>query len=837
MFQIDPSNSLATLAEMAEGFERLQGAADKLQGAFSRMGEGAFAGLQGGLDGIATKFADLDKVVGDFGSLVETSMGVAGLSVEDLIGKVEALGKAFSDAAHASTNMAQSAETAAATANTVPRQGEERSPRRGRGEPQGPPTAEDFVQPFGTGSQYDRAEQENYDRDYRAAQRENSDRNARYDNDRRSAERENREYDERERLRVRDAQPDVNFSDTIEAGGAGYVGGRAGSGGRGHGRTPVGGILHGMAPLIEGAGVYESEKHAMQEDLAIRNTLIEGLHITPEQGQEQFQKAMQDMRQIALDASRGTIYSESRAAEAMPVLARELGFTGQEGMQKFSQIYRPALQAAEVAQQTGLGGLDSSLSASVEYAHMTGAYDPKELEQHLNVLRSIAQLTNQTMHGEESILKYSVPIGMAGGMNADDAAIQTGFLQQQGFNSSTAGTGLSAVILGALNSGGGIGAHLEHTRKQMEHEFANTLHLDPKAAEEQHGGKGSAHTAALAALGITQGGHLTTVDDKGNFDIQKLQEDIRNYARTHSHQEVLNTLHDAFGTRGERVAAIYAEQDSGVRQGRFQEAVRTSPTANQIQTDLSQAPMQQFEQMLANISNIGNTLATPTLSGLNDALKLVNVSLSAFNDFLKNHGDVATGVGYGALAAGTAGALGLGGRVMSVVRRAGSAMLGGGGAAAAEGGLTMGAGEVAAAAGGLPLVGPALLTTLLAQTGYQLGSAAANNLPDDVSGRSAAVAGLNYRATHGGLPAWSAPAAAPTAAPAPSTATAPATGTAQPGPVHIGPVNLTAPTHEDKESWVHEVGSKFTEWLRNSMATSSGNSSGSLSSPFLTGGP
>ena len=200
---------------------------------------------------------------------------------------------------------------------------------------------------------------------------------------------------------------------------AGAGGGGAAGGGAGGGRGPgwhAGGLVAGMLPLAEAFAGYESYKASMEEDLAIRNALIEGLHIRPDS--PEFAQAFQRMHQeIASDASEGTVFSQAKTAIAMPVMARELGFTGQEGMEKFAQIFRPALQAAEVAQMTGLGSLDHSLSASVEYAHMTGAYDPKELEQHLNVLRSVAQLTDRSMGAEETILKYSVPIGISAGMD------------------------------------------------------------------------------------------------------------------------------------------------------------------------------------------------------------------------------------------------------------------------------------------------------------------------------------------------------------------------------------------------------------------------------------
>ena len=473
------------------------------------------------------------------------------------------------------------------------------------------------------------------------------------------------------------------------AGGGGAGGGAGGGGGRGPG-WHAGGLVAGMLPLAEAFAGYESYKASMEEDLAIRNALIEGLHIRPDS--PEFAQAFQRMHQIASDASGGTVFSQAKTAIAMPVMARELGFTGQEGMEKFAQIFRPALQAAEVAQMTGLGSIDHSLSASVEYAHMTGAYDPKELEQHLNVLRSVAQLTNRSMGAEETILKYSVPIGIAAGMDADQTAISTGFLQQQGFNSSTAGTGLSALILGALNTGGGIGAHLETVRRTMEHQFANALNLKPEEAREAHGGRGSEHVAALHALGILNaGGSLTTVDQHGNFDLHKLEQDIYTFSQGHTHQVVLDTLHAAFGTRGERVAGIFTEQGAMQREERFGQAVSTSPTAREIQSDLAQSPMQQFEQMLANLSNIGNTLATATLPLVNTTLQTLNDGLSGLNDLLQQHPVAAEVGGYGLAGAIITGVLGFGGRMARGAGRIlGLSRLGGVGRAAtgaAEGGV------------------------------------------------------------------------------------------------------------------------------------------------------
>lgn len=823
------------LSEMAEQFTRLEELARTLQGSLASIGEGAFAALESGFERINQAFSELDARVGQSAELIETGMGTAGLAVGEATAKVEALASAFERAATAAGRTKDASGVV------------------GGGGPAGGGSPEHTIEEgalstrdgWNEASRRDhasaRAEDLNFnaqrDTERRLADYENHDFDAQRDTQRREADYENRDYDARERGRVRQTQADEPFEREAEAGAAGNAGGRAGR----HG--PIGGILQGMAPLVEGAGVYESEKSAMHEDLAIRNALIEGLHITPEQDPQKFEQSMQQMREIARQAASGTIFSEARSAEAMPVLARELGFTGDEGMQKFSQIYRPALQAAEVAQQTGLGGLDSSLSASVEYAHMTGAYEPKELEQHLNVLRSVAQLTNQSMHGEETILKYSVPIGMAGGMNPDDAAIQTGFLQQQGFNSSTAGTGLSAVILGALNSGGGISSHLEQSRHKMEHSFAAAVRLSPQEAKEAHGGRGSAHVQALAELGITHGGKLTTVNERGDFDIGKLQTDVRQYAAQHTHQEVLNTLHEAFGTRGERVAAIYAEKDSGTRQERFAEAVRSSPSANQIQTDLSHAPLQQFEQMLANLANIGNTLATTTLPGLNAAFERVNTGLIGFNNWLNQHQTAATVAGYSALGAGTLGAVGLAGLVgrnlWSGVQSVGSGIgsLLGSGAEAVEGGVGNIAARIGPRAGlaGLltnPLTGVLAATSglagdtpsspLLNTTTPEMKARQEQQMQDYLRTHPTAAAAAGAAGIHGTTPNGSLPGAA-AAAPA---ASAPIT-------IHVGPVSMNGVADE---TTFRTLLSKLNDALKGAMSHATGSGTGSDSSTYVFGG-
>ncbi len=401
------------------------------------------------------------------------------------------------------------------------------------------------------------------------------------------------------------------------------------------------------------------------------------------------------------------------------------------------------------------------------------------------------------------------------------------------------------MILGALNRGGGISAHLETSRRHLEREFAGALHLSPEEAAAQHGGRGSEHVRALDNLDITRGGQLTTVDDQGNVDIGKLQEDIRSYAAHHSRQETLKALHDAFGTRGERVAAAFIEPGSEQQLQRFHEAVRTSPTAAQIQGDLAQSPMQQFEQMLANFANIGNTLATTTLPGLNSALQTMNSGLTAFNDFLKEHEAaaqvVAYSVGGGAslAAAGVAGAAGRG--IWNGLRTIGNGLgwlFGGGGGES----LSMGA----EAAGGAAAGGSSLFSTLLGPLGLTAPLAGdtpsnplLNTTTPEMQERNRQIM-ADYLRAHPDLhaPAVSHPphvmSPADAAAAAAGRAPAPAASAPPNITVNVGGVSMSGVA--DESTFTHLL-TKLTDALRSAMSHASGGGQGSDNSIYVTGGP
>lgn len=288
----------------------------------------------------------------------------------------------------------------------------------------------------------------------------------------------------------------------------------------------------------------------------------------------------------------------------------------------------------------------------------------------------------------------------------------------------------------------------------------------------------------------------------------------------------------------------YIEPQAEQQLQRFNEAVRTSPTARQIQGDLAQSPMQQFEQMLANVANIGNTLATGTLTSLNTAFHTTSDILVGINDFLKQHPTATAVAGDVGLGGASLLALGGAGYVGSAIGRGlgwwgGLFGLGGGGESA---GLSMGA-EAAAGGGGLLAALPGLGTL----AGLSIGAHSAltsDYLEDTIFGKGHAASVRAAIAGHAGAQAAT---PAPAVAPAPPHTVSPAAAAAaaagrEPAPpatpaqinVHVGPITMSGVADA---STFNSLLTKLTDAIRSALAHTSGDGMGSDSSIYVVGGP
>lgn len=303
------------------------------------------------------------------------------------------------------------------------------------------------------------------------------------------------------------------------------------------------------------------------------------------------------------------------------------------------------------------------MTAAISYAHMTNRYDPTKLEPGLDRLLNVARMTHESVSGEASVLKYSVPIAQAAGINADDAATLTGFLQILGFSGTTAGTGLGQLISGL--------APINITR---------------------HGA--NAKAKALQALGLmdASGKISEGVAPGGHVDVMALLRQIAAYASAHKPTDVLATFREAFTVRGMRVAGAMENEEAIPRLLTYIQQIGRLPGARETQAALAESPMQSFEQMLARFADTGNTIATQTLPGLKSGFEAMTTTLEGVNSAMKSDPGSTGAAGYGLLGLIGANALSLGAKGLN-----GLGMWGAGRAA------TIGAGALRTA-GGLGLL-------------------------------------------------------------------------------------------------------------------------------------
>ena len=429
-------------------------------------------------------------------------------------------------------------------------------------------------------------------------------------------------------------------------------------------------IFSGMGPFVAPFLGYEAEKGAMTEDRALAQSLIEMGFSPNDPG---FPAMVEEMRGKVYGATTGTIYSESHAAGALPGTAGQFGAvfkTPEERRQAYMNILPGAVKFGEVAEQFHRGGLQESVAAAIAYSNMTHTtQDPKAFGTSLDTLLAIALTTGNTVAGEQNIMKYSVPIGEAAGVDANKTAAITGFFEMMGMRGTTAGTGVGQLFMGLTNTGGPLAAQ-QQSQKTLERGFEFALHMDPKALHEVAKSRGSEHVKAMEALHLYDAtGHVAKdVAPGGKLDADVFFEKIDTYLKSGVNRiDAMGVLAKAFTVRGSREADLFTDPQMFDRLVTYLETVLHPKSVEELQKELATRPLQQFEQMLANIANIGNTLATSTLSPLNDMFKEINIGLINFNDWLKANPLAQEVGGWGLLIAGVVTGLGLFGAGIKIV--------------------------------------------------------------------------------------------------------------------------------------------------------------------------
>lgn len=519
-----------------------------------------------------------------------------------------------------------------------------------------------------------RNEDQIYSRQEALARRENEDRGRAYANQRLTAEMENREFDRvgamddgitipppprtgiTEITRARDTPGPRNELSMAEDAAAGATGARLfGKGGH------AGGILRGMGPLIGGLATWEAEKGAMEEDRALTQAMQE-MGFTP--GSPGYEAQREQLRGALRGGTSGTIYSESKGANVLPGTAGQFGAvfaTPEDRLKNYSAILPSALRFAEVAEQYHRGSLQESLKAAISYSHMTHRYGSDELGGGLDHLLALSLATGETVAGEQGILKYSVPLGMAAGMGPDETSALTGFFQVLGFSGTTAATGLGQMLMGLTQTGGPLAAQHGRQVNEAGRELTSALHLSPGHLHAVHQSRGNQHVEAMQALGLfdTHGHVNQDVAPGGKLNRDAFLRHIEQFLSTHDPMTDLSVLRNAFTVRGSREAAMLQDPAVIDKLNVFLDNMSHPKSATELQAELQKQALPEFMQMLANIANIGNTLATTTLPGLNNAFTTMNAGLVWFNQYLRDNPLIATLGGYGLLFGGIATTLGL----------------------------------------------------------------------------------------------------------------------------------------------------------------------------------
>jgi len=418
----------------------------------------------------------------------------------------------------------------------------------------------------------------------------------------------------------------------------------------------VNSVIHNHTPnfldSLSDFGTHELLGAAMLENEALTQSLS-GFNMQNEPTAQR-QHDLDTLHALAQIGAMGTIFTEEQTSQAFDMLAAMLrtapAFQGVDKFQNFAAIAPIILRAPEVAQMRNLGSLDDNMRALVQYAHLTGDYTPAGMTRRTDQLLAIAEAVGLPFGQLERIMSMAIPMARSVGASVSETALLTAALVQGGLGGRS-GFAMGQIFSGLLQTGGPLSATLQNELESVNRSLGGTAHRFTHSEMNEH-------IAGLVRLGLMNSlGQLTVLNSAGGVDIARVVTDID--ASGHRMDPIAfgNALRNAFSVRGQRGAELLKVMDQ-LTPALFA-AVNSTPGAAAQQAAFAATPLQQFEQVIARLEDIGNILATTILP---DFLLLEGgllAFLNAVDDFLAKHKFLASLIGHTLI--GTAGGFAVGG--------------------------------------------------------------------------------------------------------------------------------------------------------------------------------
>ena len=434
--------------------------------------------------------------------------------------------------------------------------------------------------------------------------------------------------------------------------GPGGAGGERGGGmeswGWGGKIAAIGGAIASRTFSIPGiaseASVYDALKQSLTTHQAEAETLeVLGLPTTGEQSKKYYAQ-LDDLNRTS---AMGTIYSTRQTADAARAMATISTWKGEEGLEKLQSVFPLVARFAENLQQYKLGSLQENVVSGMAYAHMLRQYSPDVLMKAMDQFEAIALTTHTSPTQLVRTMAQGVPMAIAAGADPANATAMVGYLIQSGLKG-RAGYSVGQMLMGLTDTGGPISSHMQAERARVMGGLRRELHE-------------TKHQKYLKELGLEDAsGKSTVTDKKGNVDLMEMLVHIGKAASALPKNEFLNAVKAVFGTAGSRGAALIGDMKFFEN---FYGNMKNMPTAQQIQSELAQQPLQILQQVWARLQDIAKILGDQLVPGFTDLTSGLLKFLTATDNFLTAHpvlagiiADAAVGATAGGILAGAPGA-------------------------------------------------------------------------------------------------------------------------------------------------------------------------------------
>ncbi len=325
-------------------------------------------------------------------------------------------------------------------------------------------------------------------------------------------------------------------------------------------------------------------------------------------------EAMDNYKKSIEQAATQTMFSSIEVAKMGSIIAT----TGNFKIGELASITNEFAKYATVQKLLKGTSSEASTKQGLQLAEITGHFDPKSIQNSLNLLTKLGLIMPDSITQVLNSMKYMQgTVKNVMGVEDEQGMLFIAMLNRMGISGTRAGSMLTAAISRSVP--GIMGSGLWEGKSPQ----------------------------ALQNMGLVTNGHANYYNQEGRFDAVKWMTLMGNFVKrefatkspSDARQEIMKNFQFAFGANGSRIAGLMSSPEALKQFQQLQEVTKLYPDLDKLYSRMDGLYAKQLPEAMKNFDTLMVNIGYTVLPIATKALKFFNANMESLVKFMQNHED------------------------------------------------------------------------------------------------------------------------------------------------------------------------------------------------------